>query len=412
MRYNSQSFKKIKCRLCDSQKLKTIYKLQKTPIGDDYVSKKKKVKLYDLKLNMCKECKFVQLSNVINPHKVYGDYLYVTKTSAGLSQHFFHFGNELIKKKIVCKKSKILEIGCNDGTLLKFFKKKCSYLVGVDPASHLFKDGRIKTIKGFFSYALSIKIKAAHGKFDVIIANNVIANIDNLKDIFLGVRNIIAEDGFLIIETFALYGIIKKNLIDNIYHEHLSYFTIETLKNFAQKFDFSLKEVKFLSVKGGSLRFILQKKKIAELRQVRNLIKREKKILMNLTKKFKIIKKINNYNFIKTKNFFDKAILQGKKICGFGASVGTTTLIYNFDLTKKIKYIFDNEKKRFNLYLPGTSIKVLDPKRIKKIDVDYIIIFAWRYFQLIINRNKKLFTDKIKFILPVPRFKIKKNTKN
>ena len=91
MRYNSQSFKKIKCRLCDSQKLKTIYKLQKTPIGDDYVSKKKKVKLYDLKLNMCKECKFVQLSNVINPHKVYGDYLYVTKTSAGLSQHFFNF---------------------------------------------------------------------------------------------------------------------------------------------------------------------------------------------------------------------------------------------------------------------------------------------------------------------------------
>jgi hypothetical protein len=133
---------------------------------------------------------------------------------------------------------------------------------------------------------------------------------------------------------------------------------------------------------------------------------------MNLTKKFKIIEKINNYNFMKTKNFFDKAISQGKKICGFGASVGTTTLIYNFNLTKKINYIFDNEKKRFNLYLPGTSIKVLDPKKIKKIDVDYIIIFAWRYFQLIINRNKRLFTDKIKFILPVPRFKIIKNLKN
>lgn len=412
MENNIQSFKKIKCRLCESKKLKIVYKLRKTPIGDDYVNKKKKVKLYDLKLNMCKKCKFVQLSNVINPNKVYGDYLYVTKTSAGLSQHFFNLGNALIKKKIICKKSKILEIGCNDGTLLKFFKKKCSYLVGIDPASHLFKDKSIKTIKGLFSNNLSRRIKNIHGKFNVIIANNVIANIDDLKDLFLGIQNIITEDGFLIIETFSLQGIIKKNLIDNIYHEHLSYFSINSLKEFAKKFDLNLKEVKVLSVKGGSLRFILQKKKIPVSSQVRNLIKKEKKILTNLEKKFKKIEKINNNNFIKIKNFFHTAIKQDKKICGFGASVGTTTLVYNFNLTKKIKYIFDNEKKRFNLYLPGTFIKVLNPKKINKINMDYIIIFAWRYSKLIINRNKKLFSSKIKFILPLPKFKIIKNTTN
>ena len=96
---NIQSYNKKSCRLCNSRKLRTVYQLKKNPIGDDYTKKIKKTRLYDLKLNICKKCKFVQLSNVINPNKVYGEYLYVTNTSAGLSQHFYELGNILIKKK-------------------------------------------------------------------------------------------------------------------------------------------------------------------------------------------------------------------------------------------------------------------------------------------------------------------------
>ena len=401
-----QSYNKKTCRLCHSRNLKTVYRLKKTPIGDDYTKKIKKNRLYDLKLNICKRCKFVQLSNVINPNKVYGDYLYVTNTSSGLSEHFYELGNTLIKKKIVSKKSKILEIGSNDGTLLKFFKNKCSYLLGVDPAVHLFKDNSIKIIKGLFNHNLSNQIKKNHGKFDVIVANNVIANIDDLEDVFRGIENIISEKGFFIIETFALYGIIKNNLIDNIYHEHLSYFSIETFKKFSEKFNLNLIEAKFLSVKGGSLRFVFKKEKISTSKKINNLIKKEKSILTNVEKKFKIIQKTNKYNSIKIYQLIDEIKRRGKTIAGFGASVGTTTLIYDFILTKKIKYIFDNEKRRFGLYLPGTSIKVLNPKHIKKLNLDYIIIFAWRYAKLIIKRNIKIFNNKIKFAIPLPKFKI------
>jgi len=400
------SYNKNNCRLCNSSNLKTIYRLKKTPIGDDYTKKIAKKKLYDLKLNVCKKCKFVQLSNVINPNKVYGDYLYVTNTSAGLSEHFYKLGNMLIKKKIVSKQSKILEIGSNDGTLLKFFKKKCSYLLGVDPAVHLFKDSNIKVIKGLFNYNLSNQIKKNHGKFDIIIANNVIANIDNLEDVFCGIKNILSEKGFVIIETFALYGIIKNNLIDNIYHEHLSYFSIESFKKFSEKFNLNLIEAKFLSVKGGSLRFVFKKEKISTSKKINNLINKEKNILTNIEKKFQIIQKINNDNSIKINQFIDKIKQHGKTIAGFGASVGTTTLIYDFMLMKKINFIFDNEKRRFGLYLPGTFIKVMDPKRIKKLNLDYIIIFAWRYAKIIIRRNRKIFNNKIKFVLPLPKLKI------
>jgi 2-polyprenyl-3-methyl-5-hydroxy-6-metoxy-1,4-benzoquinol methylase len=403
---NINSYNKNSCRLCNSKNLKIVYRLKKTPIGDDYTKKIKNNQIYDLKLNMCNKCKFIQLSNVINANKVYGDYLYVTNTSAGLSQHFYELGKKLIKKKIVSKKSKILEIGSNDGTLLKFFKKKCSYLLGVDPAVHLFKDNSIKIIKGLFNHNLSNQIKKNHGKFDVIIANNVIANIDDLEDVFHGIENIISENGFFIIETFALYGIIKNNLIDNIYHEHLSYFSIQSFKKFSEKFNLNLIEVKFLSVKGGSLRFVFKKEKISTSMKINNLIKKEKSILTNIEKKFQIIQKTNKYNSVTINQLIDEIKRNGKTIAGFGASVGTTTLVYDFMLTKKINYIFDNEKRRFGRYLPGTSIKVLSPEHIKKLNLNYIIIFAWRYAKLIIKRNKKMFNNKIKFIIPLPKLKI------
>ena len=131
--------------------------------------------MYDLNLIKCSNCKFVQLSNVIDPKKVYGEYLYVTKTSLGLQKHFYSLGEKLTKKNIITKKSKILEIGSNDGTLLNYFYNKSKMVVGVDPAAHLFKNKKIKNIKGLFNFKLSKKILKKFGSFDVVIANNVIA---------------------------------------------------------------------------------------------------------------------------------------------------------------------------------------------------------------------------------------------
>ena len=245
-----KSYKKKFCRLCKSKNLKKIYSFKKNPIGDDYTKLPTKPKLFNLDLNRCLKCKFVQLSNVIDPKKVYGEYLYVTKTSLGLQSHFYKLGKKLTRKKIINKKSKILEIGSNDGTLLKFFHNKSSLVVGVDPAAHLFKNNKIKNIKGLFTYKLSQKIFKEYGNFDVVIANNVIANIDDLDNVFKGIDKILTRDGHLVIETFALYGILKNNLIDNIYHEHLSYFSIQTFQKFAKNYDLHLKTVEFLKIKG------------------------------------------------------------------------------------------------------------------------------------------------------------------
>ena len=406
MKFINNELKKRNCRLCGSKELQTVYKFQNSPVGDDYTKKIKKLPKYELKLQLCSTCGFVQLSNVINPDKVYGEYLYVTKTSHGLVQHFKNLYQYLIKKKIVKQKSKILEIGSNDGSFLKFFKKDCKELLAVDPASHLFKDKKIKNIGKHFTDKTSSEILKDYGKFDTIIANNVLANIDNLKDMFRGIKNILNQNGYLVVETFSLYGIIQNNLVDNIYHEHLSYFTIESFSKFAKKYGLFLKEVKFLKVKGGSLRFIFKNAKLKITKKNSELIKKEKKIIKNLKKKFILLRNLNFKNSEKLNLFINSRKLKKEKILGFGASVGTTTLIYDFKLQNKIDYLFDNEKRRSNLYCPGTKIKVLNPKLIKKFKPEFIIIFAWRYADVIIKKNKKYFNKNVKFIIPLPKFKI------
>ena len=407
---NTKNFeiKKTSCRLCKSKDLKIVYKFKKSPIGDDYQKKIKKTPKFDLKLQFCKKCHFVQLSNVIDPDVVYGNYIYVTQTSHGLSTHFKNLANYLINSRITKHKSKILEIGSNDGTLLKFFKSISKLSIAVDPAAHLFVDKKVKNIADHFSHQLSKKILDKYGKFETIIANNVLANIDNLDDIFKGIKNIISKNGHLIIETFSLYGVLKNNLIDNIYHEHLSYFTIQSLKNFSEKYGFYLKEVKFLSVKGGSYRFIFQNKNLKTKKIIKNSLIKEKRVTGSTIKKFKELQRLNQINSIKFNKFLDKKIKDKKIIAGFGASVGTTTLIYDFAVTNKIKYLFDNEKRRFNLFCPGTKIRVINPKKIKKYNIDYMVIFAWRYTKVILERNKKLFNKKTKFVVPHPQFRILK----
>ncbi len=411
---NKLSKIKNRCRLCGSKQLKKIFTLNKTPIGDDYKKVKSKIEnFYDLKLNICKKCKFVQLSNVLDSNTVYGDYLYVTNTSVGLPEHFEKFLKYLIRNKYLKKDHKVLEIGCNDGTLLKKMNKYSSFVLGVDPAKKLMKNLKTKfeIISDDYNLILSKEISNKYGKFQLIIANNVIANIDDLNEVFLSLKNNLSENGIFIMETFSLYGLLKNNLFDNIYHEHISYFSVQNFKKFANKYNLKLVSALPLTVKGGSIRFVFKKTilnpKIDKI--TKNYIKKENNFFKNIEKNFLKMQQINNNNMKVINNFI--ANIPEKKISAYGASVGSTTFIYYYNLQNKINFIFDDEKLRHNLYSPGTNIKVLSPKYIAKQAPKYILILAWRYSENIIKKNKNFLLNGGQFIVPLPKFKIINNEK-
>ncbi len=397
------------CRLCKSRNLKLVYNLVSNPIGDDYVKDlKKKHKLYPLALNLCKTCNFIQLSHVINPDIIYGDYLYVTQTSSGLPEHFKNLVNMLFKKKIINKKSRILEIGSNDGTLLDFIHSfyGCKVL-GVDPAKEFSNTNNFETLCGNFEFGLAKRIKKKYGNFDLIVANNVIANIDDLDDVFKGISYLLDSSGYFVMETFSLKGIAEKNLIDNIYHEHISFFTIETLTKFAIKFHLHLYVADHISVKGGSIRFIFSKnKKNIYMKSIKSNISKEKQLRLADINTYSKLKNKNEINKKQLLKFLKSETSKGKKFSGYGASIGTTTLLYEYGIASFINYLFDDEKRRQNLYSPGTGIKVLPPKQLSSLMPDYVIIFAWRYSKIILEKNNKYINKGGKFIIPLPKFKI------
>ena len=399
------SIKINKCRLCNSTKLIEVLSFKPTPIGDDYTSSPIKKKKYSLVVKKCIDCHFSQLSETINPKLLYGDYLYVTKTSLGLPLHFKNLVNKLQKEKIVYSGCNAMEIGSNDSTLLKMLKNKGANVLGIDPAAKKRNNQNVETINKFFDLKLAKNIKKKYGKFDLIIANNVIANMNDLKDVFNGIDELITETGYFVMETFSLSGLIKNKLIDNIYHEHISYFSIKPLLKFAKKNGLEIFYVEHLNVKGGSLRFIFNKgQKINKHnKQIQKAINYEKKINLNKLSTFKKIQNEKNSNNKKIKEFIVSEYKKNKVICGFGASVGSTTSIYDLEIKDYLKFMLDHEKLRHGLYLPGTKLKVLNPNVKIKNKPDIVVIFAWRYAKAILKRT--IFKKNTIIVLPLPKFR-------
>ena len=409
--------KKNNCRLCNSKHLFEILDLGRTPIGDNYTKNKNKSQLIPLKLFCCDTCNFKQTSHVVNEKKVYGDYLYTTSTSAGLRKHFQEsfkflkkFHNNLNKNDL------ILDIGSNDGSNLEIFKKNTFNVIGVEPARSLAKlsnKKKILTLNSFFNKQTSNLIKNKYGTPKIICIYNLFANIDDLDEFVKNLLNLIDKNTIIAIESFSLLGIIKDNLFDHIYHEHLSYFHIESLKIFFKKYGLSILYAEYNKIKGSSIKiFIGKNKKLISHSSIKSSIKLEKKIKVNQISSFDKIK-INKSKFI---NSFNKELkkLNIKKIAGFGASCGSTTFIYYLNLFNKLEYFIDDEPRRNKLYAPNSNIQVFNFKSqiIEKLDA--ILVISWRYEGIIFKKFiKKIKQNKIKnkkklyWIIPYPKFKIK-----
>jgi SAM-dependent methyltransferase len=401
------------CRLCSSTRIKKVFNLGKTPLANSYTKTKliNNTEKYPLNLNLCLACGHLQLTHSINPKKLFNNYLYQTNTS---KQNFLHFKNysEDIKKKLTLKNkiNKILDIASNDGTFLNFFNKNSFFRLGIDPAKNLkevAKQKGINQIDKFFTFNLSKKLKKKYGKFDCITANHVCAHVENLNDFFKGVNNLLDCNGLFIFEISYRVSVLKKLTFDTIYHEHLDYHALKPLVKFVKKFGLNLINFKITSAQGGSLRvYVSKNNNLLNNNKIKKQILKETKML-HLFKLSTYRSFEQNINLCKNKihkilNNFDKK----KIIVGYGAAAKTTTLLNYFKLyTFNIKYIFDDNKLKQNMYLPGSHIKILDPRKLNNIKFSLIIIFAWNYSKEIIKKIKKQFNThnkKIKFLIPFP----------
>ncbi len=405
-----------KCVLCGSSRLKRVLNFDKTPLANSYIkSTKVKEKFYPLSCILCNDCKHLQLQHLVNPSIMFEDYMYVSGTSPVLKKHFENYFKR-IKKTITLNKNtdNILDIACNDGTFLEFFKKdKFKKVIGIEPAKNLKHLNKIKKIDintAFFNYKNSFKFKKKYKEFKIITANNVFAHVPDLRDFALGVKNILSNKGLFIFEVSYLVDVLKKLTFDTIYHEHMSYHSLKPLIKFFHSINLEVIDFDLIEAQGGSIRIFVSHKGAYKVKK--NKIMKQIKIeknqgLFTRQKYLNFDKRIKNQKE-KIKKLINKNLYKRKLIVGYGAPAKVTTFCHVFNIgNKDIKYIVDDNDLKQNKFTPGKNIKIINFNRLKNINFDFIIILAWNFAKPIAKKLKENFKNKrFKIIIPFPKLKI------
>lgn len=396
--------KKIKkCRICQSDKVPVVLNLGKSPIGENFKKKKSTSRLYNLNLQKCQKCGLCQIEDVIDPKILYKNYLYQSNTSVYLDKHFENYAKNVSNFLKLKKGSLVLDIGSNDGLLLTKFKKIDFNVIGIEPATKISKianERKIKTLNGFFNNKSTNEILKLKKKVSLITANNVLANIDNINLWFKNIKKIIKDHGFFVFESFYLSDLIKNKVLDFIYHEHLSIFSIRSIKHLCNIHDLKLVNVEKVNTKGGSLRFYICSKK--NNFKINSIVNRQETIeYKNGCFKKNTYKKLEFFlNKKKKKINYLLSQLKNKEIIGLGASISCITLMYQLNIQNRIKKLLDDNTIKHGLFSPGSNVKIYDPSKFKFNKNQTLVILAWRFKKILMKKYKSKFKSRILNIWP------------
>ncbi len=409
-------FRRTTCRLCGSNDLTSVLKLASTPPANSFVDSNNKnieQETFPLELFFCEHCAHLQLTDIVDPRLLFENYVYVSGTSPNFINHFKDYAQSIIQ--LYSKPnvdSLVIDIGSNDGTLLKFFKESGFRILGIDPAISIAENATkngIETLPSFFTSSLSRDICKDRGFASVITANNVFAHADNLQEIIHGVKNLLAQDGIFVFEVSYLVDVFEKTLFDTIYHEHLSYHSVIPLKNFFSNNGMELINVQRVTTHGGSIRGVAQLASGTRQvdKSVEQLIQLEKSIGLNksLTLK-KLADRISSVKY-DLNTCLEKIKQEGKSIAGYGAPAKTTTLMYEFGIdSDQIDFIVDDSPLKQGLFTPGLHIPVLPTLEIYKRKPDYLLLLAWNFANPIMEKHNRFLIDGGHFILPLPTVQV------
>ncbi len=391
--------------MCSSKSFYNVINLGKHPLGNSLVSKKdikKKDPVFPIKVKQCKKCKLVQLTEIIDANEIYKnvDYLYFSSDMPALDKYFLPYAKE-IKKRFLKKNDFVVEIGSNDGVMLKFFKNYKH--LGVDPATNVViraLRNNINTVPLFFTKNLASKILREYGPAKVIYGNNCIAHLDGLRDLTSGVYDLLDKNGVFIIECNYWGGMVKNTNYSLIYHDHYSYFSLKVWIDFAKKYKLSVFDATVTPAQGGSLRLYLSKNKRKMTKRCKNLLNEENKTKLN---SFEVSKKYRN-NVIKISNQLRDLVLKLKKnkknVAGYGAAAKGMTILKCSGIGKQLSYFVDDSPAKQGWFSPVDHVPIISRKKANSKLPDYFIILAPNYSDVIISKEKNYIKKGGKFIVP------------
>src|SRR3989338_8035955 len=328
------------CRLCGSHKLQPLFSLGATPLANEFVSagdRGKPQERFPLDVHLCGGCGHVQLLDIVDPELLFRNYVYVSATSPVFVDHFRRYAESMLRYTGMPKGSRVVEIGSNDGTLLRFFKDAGMEVLGIDPARRIAEEATkagIETLPQFFDLALARRLRSEGREASLVAANNVFAHADDLHAMVEGVASLLAPDGLFVFEVSYLLDVFENTLFDTMYHEHLSYHTVKPLVGFFARHGMELIDALRVDSHGGSLRGIAKRQggRWPIQPSVADLISQEATLGLHSAQAYQQF-----FEHIQQRKAEVTALLaqrktQGRKIAGFGAPAKATTLMFHFGL--------------------------------------------------------------------------------
>ncbi len=406
-----QYHKRLTCRICNSTELVEFLNLGKTPLANSLVDKKnlkKKENTFPLSVSFCKNCSLVQVPHVVNPKILFSDYYFLTSASSPSVEHFKGYANDILKNFVTSPTDLVVDIGGNDGTLLNELKTEANVL-NIEPATNISKIARkrgVRTINEFFSKKLVKDILKKEGHAKVVTANNIIAHTDTVRELFEGVKNLIGNDGVFIFETHWVRNLVGEGGFDQVYHEHLCYYSLHALQYLTESVGLSIFDVITVPIQGESMRVYVSKNHKSKP-SVKKFLAREKKLGLNKFEAFANFSKKVIENKDKTLKILSDLKAKGKTIVGYGAPAKGSTLLNFYGVgTEILDYVIDTTPLKQGLFMPGVHIQIHAPEKLYQSNPSHILLLAWNYADAILKKEKELRKEGVKFIIPVPIVKI------
>jgi SAM-dependent methyltransferase len=404
--FDSLGYKKRTCcAICGNKHTNTILDYGPTPLAGEFLNEDQLGKeiLYPLSFEFCSECSLFQTDSIIDPDILFKDYRYLS--SIGLSKHFEQVSQYLVDTFGLDDKSSVLDIGANDGVLLRPLMNRNINAIGIDPAINITQEARNSGCSIITDYFNSESVQKHFEKesFDVITCMNCFAHIDDIHEIVRGVKYALKPHGHFVIEVHYIKNLIDQIAYDNLYAEHIYEYSLNSLRYLFNMHGMTIVDFEELPVHAGSIRVIVSKASGAEeSAKVKEQLRDEK--LSNLTSLDGFIsfsKRVQEHSAA-LYDLINDLNKRGKKIIGYGASGRANILSHVARLDANlIQYIVDESPERYNRYLSKTHIPIYDKKYLDNDPVkpDYILIFAWNFSKMIIG---KLQDNNYTYIIPFP----------
>jgi hypothetical protein len=362
---------------------------------------------------VCGTCFLVQLEAYVSPEHIFNEYAYFSSYSDSWLEHARHFTEQAVRRFGIGPKSHVVELGSNDGYLLQYFVDKRIPVLGIEPAANVaaaaVKKG-VPTLVRFFGSETAKDLAAEGKQADLIIGNNVLAQVPDLNDFVEGMKILLAPKGVVTVEFPHLMRLIEENQFDTIYHEHFSYFSFLAADRIFASHGLKLFDVEELPTHGGSLRIYARHAEDTVQpigRRVAALKDREREYGIDRLSTYSSFAEKVKETKRRILEFLIAAKREGKTIAGYGApGKGNTLLNYCGIRTDFIEYTVDRNPYKQGKFLPGTHIPIFNPDRIREKKPDYLFILPWNFKDEIMKQMSYIREWGGRFVVPIPEIKV------